>query len=199
MGTRTSRTAYPIRGAKQGGAIGAWGAWLTMAVLVTALSGLVVSVIFLYWGQEEWPPAGYEEPAIGLGVVALLLALGATALTFAAVPVLRSGLERTSGHLIFGGLVLGGGSLAALIVDLARSPWGWDEHVYTSLFWILVGNAAVFVAVAVLMSFAVLVQRVVGVVDAGRHLELEVTVVFWGFAVAAVAAAFVLIHLLPYR
>jgi heme/copper-type cytochrome/quinol oxidase subunit 3 len=199
MGTRTSRTAYPIRGATQGAAIGTWGAWLTMAVLLTALSGLVVSAIYLYWGQQEWPPAGFDEPAIGLGALALVLCLGAAGLTYAAIPVLRGGGARTSGHLIFGGLLLGGGSLTALVVDLVTAPWGWDEHVYTSLFWILVGNAAVFVAVAALMSVAVLVQHTAGVLDAGRHLELEVTVVFWGFAVATVASAFALVHLLPHR
>ena len=199
MGTRTSRTAYPIRGAKQGGAIGTWATWLTMAVLGTALSGLAVSAVYLYWGQEQWPPEGFEEPAVGLGALALALAIGATALTFASVRVLRSGAELTAGHLIFGGLLLGGGSLAALVMDLVTAPWHWDEHVYSSLFWVLVGNAALFVAVAVLMSAAVLVQRIAGVLDAGRHLELEITVVFWAFAVATVVTAFGLVHLLPHR
>jgi heme/copper-type cytochrome/quinol oxidase subunit 3 len=199
MGTRTSRTAFPIEGAKQGAAIGTWGVWLTMAVLLTALAGLVVSGFFLYWGQEAWPPSGFEEPAIGLGALAVALAAAATAATFGAWRLLRAGAERVSGHVLLGAVLLGGGSFAALVADLARAPWRWDEHVYTSLFWIFVGNAAVFVAISVLMTAAVLVMRVANVLDAGRHLELEVTAIFWLFTLAAVASTFGMVHLLPYR
>ena len=199
MRTHTSRTAVPIRGAKQGYPIGIWGIWLTMAVLLAALAGLVVSVIYLYWGQETWPPPGFETPPLARGLIALALALGACPLTFLAVRHLRQGREQIAGHTLFVALVLGAGSLAALVADLVNAPWRWDEHVYTSLFWLMVGNAAVFVGVSTLMVAAVLVQRIAGVVDAGRHLEVEVTAVFWFFTLLTVLSAFGTVHLLPYR
>jgi heme/copper-type cytochrome/quinol oxidase subunit 3 len=199
MGTRTSRTAFPIRDAKQGGAIGTWGTWLGMAVLGTALAGLVISGIYLYWGQEAWPPEGFDAPARGLGALALLLSIGATATAFAALRVLRSGLEQLSGHVLFGSLLLGLGAITALVADLGGADWRWDEHVYTSLFWIFVGYALLFVGIAVLMTAAVLVQRLATVLDAERHLELEITVVFWLYAVLTVVAMFGVVHLLPHR
>jgi heme/copper-type cytochrome/quinol oxidase subunit 3 len=199
MGTRTSRTAFPIRDAKQGGAIGTWGIWLTMAVLGTALAGLVVSGIYLYWGQEAWPPEGFAAPARGLGALALVLSLAAAATCLAALRVLRAGLEQLSGHVLFGSLVLGLASIAAMVADLGGADWRWDEHVYTSLYWIFVGNAVLFVAIAVMMTVAVLVQRLANVLDVDRHLELEVTVVFWFYAVLTVASMFGIVHLLPHR
>jgi heme/copper-type cytochrome/quinol oxidase subunit 3 len=199
MRTHTSRTAFPIRGAKQGYPIGIWGIWLTMAVLLAALAGLVVSVVYLYWGQESWPPPGFETPPLARGAIALLLALGACLSTFLAVRQLRTDREQIAGHTLFGALVLGAGSLAALVSDLAGAPWRWDEHVYTSLFWLMIGNAAVFVGVSTLMVAAVLVQRIAGMVDAGRHLEVEVTAVFWFFTLLTVLSAFGTVHLLPYR
>ena len=199
MRTHTSRTAFPIRGAKQGYPIGIWGIWLTMAVLLAALAGLVVSVVYLYWGQESWPPPGFETPPLTRGLIALGLALVACPLTFLAVRQLRQEREQTAGHTLFAGMVLGAGSLTALIADLANAPWRWDEHVYTSLFWLMVGNAAVFVGVSTLMVAAVLVQRIAGMIDAGRHLEVEVTAVFWFFTLLTVLAAVGTVHLLPHR
>ena len=199
MRTHTSRTAFPIRGARQGNPIGIWGIWLTMAVLLAALGGLVVSVVYLYWGQEAWPPEGFTTPPLSRGAIALALALAAAPLTFLALRLLRSGNERAGGHVLFGALLVGLGSLTALVADLALAPWSWDEHVYTSLFWLMVGNAATFVTISTLMVAAVLVQRIAGVVDAGRHLELEVTAVFWFFTLLTVIAAFGTVHLLPHR
>jgi heme/copper-type cytochrome/quinol oxidase subunit 3 len=199
MGTHTSRTAFPIRGAKQGGAIGTWGVWLTMAVLGAALAGLVVSGIYLYWGQASYPPEGFQEPARGLGLLAVVLTIGATAGCFAALKALRAGLETSCGHLLFGTLLVGAGAMAAMIADLAGAPWSWDEHVYTSIFWIFIGNAALFVGIALLMTAAVLVQRLATVLDVDRHLELEITLVFWGYAVCTALAMFGIVHLLPHR
>jgi heme/copper-type cytochrome/quinol oxidase subunit 3 len=199
MGTRTSRTAFPIRGAEQGGAIGTWGIWLTMAVLGTALAGLVVSGIYLYWGQDAWPPEGFAAPARGLGALALVLSVAAAVTCLAALRVLRAGLEQLSGHVLFGALVLGLASVAAMVADLGGADWRWDEHVYTSLYWIFVGNAVLFVAIAVMMTAAVLVQRLANALDVDRHLELEVTVVFWFYAVLTVASMFGIVHLLPHR
>jgi heme/copper-type cytochrome/quinol oxidase subunit 3 len=199
MGTRTSRTAFPIRDAKQGGAIGTWGIWLTMALLGTALAGLVVSGIYLYWGQEAWPPEDFSAPARGLGALALVLSVAAAATCLAALRALRAGLEQLSGHVLFGGLALGLASIAAMVRDLATVGWRWDEHVYTSLYWIFVGNAVLFVAIAVMMTAAVLVQRLANALDVDRHLELEITVVFWGYAVLTVASMFGVVHLLPHR
>lgn len=199
MGTRTSRTAFPIRDAPQGGAIGTWATWLTMAVLGTALAGLVVSGIYLYWGQDAWPPEGFTAPPRGLAVLALALCVAAGVVCFAALRVLRAGLEQLSGHVLFASALLGGGCLATLLADLARVEVRWDDHVYGSIFWIFVGNAALFVGVALLMTLAVLVQRLANVLDVDRHLELEVTVVFWGYALATVLAMLGIAHLLPHR
>lgn len=199
MRTYASRTAFPIRGARQGFPIGIWGIWLAMAVLVAFLGALLVSVIYLYWGQEAWPPAGYAAPPLLRGTAALLLALVAAPLTLVALRLIRAGNEQASGHVLFASLLAGLGSLGLLVADLALAPWSWDEHVYTSLFWVMVGTSATFVAVSSLMVAAVLVQRVAGVVDRGRHLELEVTAVFWLFTLLAVLASYGSVHLLPYR
>ena len=199
MRTYASRTAFPIQGAKQGFPIGIWGIWMAMAVLVAFLGALVVSVIYLYWGQEAWPPPGFVAPPLARGTGALALAFVAAPLTFVALRLIRAGHERTSGHVLFAALLAGLGSLGLLVADLVLAPWAWDEHVYTSLFWVMVGVAATFVAVSSLMVAAVLVQRIAGAVDRGRHLELEVTAVFWLFTLLTVLSAYGSVHLLPYR
>ncbi len=199
MSTRISRTAFPVRGGPQGAPIGVWGIWMTIVVLGTALAGLVVSGVYLYWGQDEWPPAGFEAPVLTRGALALALSVGAGALVVAALRTMRAGGERAAGHILLGALLAATGCLAFLVLDLVQAPWHWDEHVYASLFYVFVGYAATFVAVSALMIAAVLVQRVAGMIDTGRHLELKVTAIFWIHTIATVVAAFAMVHLLPHR
>lgn len=199
MSTRISRTAYPVRGAPQGQPIGVWGIWMAMIVLGTALAGLVVSGVYLYWGQEAWPPPGFEEPPLLRGTIAMGLAPLGAGLTYGALRLMREGLERTAGHLLLAAVVVTAGCLAVLVADLVAAPWAWDEHVYTSLYWVFVGYAATFVGVNLMMLTAVMIQRVAGMIDAGRHLELKVVTIFWIHTVATVASAYAMVHLLPYR
>lgn len=199
MGTRTSRTAFPVAGARQSAAIGTWGIWLTIAVLGTAMAGLVVSGLYLRSGQPAWPPEGFGPPPLLRPTAALALTLAAGVTTLVASRVLRRGRERTSGHVLLGAVVLGATASTLLLFELIDAPFAYDEHVYTSMFWAFVGFQVLWVVIATLMTAATLVQRVAGSLDAGRHLELEITTAFWLFTGVTVVALYAMVHLLPYR
>jgi heme/copper-type cytochrome/quinol oxidase subunit 3 len=86
-----------------------------------------------------------------------------------------------------------------MVADLAGAPWSWDEHVYTSMFWILVGNAALFVGIALLMTAAVLVQRLAtsSTPPPPRARDHAGVLVLRG--VHGALAMFGIVHLLPHR
>lgn len=197
--SRISRTATPIRGVRQGQPIGAWTAWMTLGIFAVATSTLLVSHVYLYWGQDVWPPPGYQAPALLRATIAMVLVVVGGALTFAALRAMRAGRERTSGHILFAAALVLAGCLTALIVDMTAAPWLWDEHVYTSLFWLNAGYAALFVAMSLLMLLALVIQRVAGVLDAERHLELQVVTILMIHTVAVVAVAYIMAYLLPHR
>ncbi len=68
--------------------------------------------------------------------------------------------------------------------DLAGVPFRWADHAYASVYVVLTATAATFIAISTLMVAALLIQRLVGVVDSGRMLEADVTVLYLWWATA---------------
>jgi len=197
MSTHRSRTADPLPDVPSGSTMGMWGMWLTVGVLLAGLAGLGAAALYLHSGQPAWPPDGVPAPASARAVAGVLLAAVALTVLTVARRWLISGPRTAVAPLL---LVAMGASIASvwsLVTDLLDAPFRWDEHAYTSVYWVLTGSAAMFVGVATLMLGAVLVQRLTGVLDARRMLELEVTLTYLRFAVLATVVLIGLVHLLP--
>lgn len=193
-----SRTAYPISDGPRGLTMGMWGMVLMLVVLTTFLAGFSAAGLYLHTGAPAWPPEPLTRPGSwpALGAVALTLA-GTALVTLAAVRLRRD--ERPLPSLL---LLASGGALTfatlVLAIDLASVPFGWQEHAYASVYVVMSAVAATFTGLGALMVGAVLVQRLVGVVDAARLLEVDNIVLYlWWTALVGVPALLALVHLLP--
>lgn len=177
--------------------MGMWGAILMLIVLTTALAGLAAAGLYLHTGQPAWPPAPLERPGSWPAVGAIALALAGTIAATAATIRLRAD-ERPAPSLL---LLVSGALLTASAVvlggDIAATPFHWADHAYASVYVVLTAFAAFFVALSALMVAAVLVQRLVGVVDSGRMLEADITVLYLWWAVPAMTVCLAVVHLLP--
>lgn len=197
MSVERSRTAHPIEGRPHGATMGTWGLWLTLVALSTGLAGLAAAGLYLHAGQEAWPPAELTAPGGGWALAALgLVTLGAV-VAHAARQQLRAGAERAATSLLSGATVVLSGGVVVLAADLAQAGFRWDAHAYASLYWVLTVTAAVFAGVGALLLAAVAVQRLTGVVDPERMLELEAAAIYVWWSVAAVAVCLAVAHLLP--
>lgn len=177
--------------------MGMWGTVLLLVVLSTFLAGVAAAGLYLHTGQAAWPPEPIVRPGSWLAVVGTLLTAVGTGLTTLAALRLRRD-ERPVPSLL---LLAAGAALTAaafvLAVDLSSVPFGWQEHVYASVYVVFTAIAATFVAVGVLMVGAVLVQRLVGVVDAHRMLEVDNVVLYLWWTTGAVPIVLAVVHLLP--
>lgn len=197
MRAERSRTAEPIGTGPSGLAMGAWGLWLTIAVLGTGVAGIATAALYLHTGQPAWPPEGLSRPGAGRAMFGLLLAAAGTVMAEVDKRWLGRGREHGAGPLLLASLTLLLVAVWVLVRDLQAVPFRWDVHAYTSIYWVLTGTAATLLGVGVLMLAAVSIQRSMGLLDAHRHLELDITVVYLWFALLAAAVLLALVHFLP--
>jgi heme/copper-type cytochrome/quinol oxidase subunit 3 len=197
MAVSRSRTAHPVTDRPRGLTMGMWGAVLLLVALSTGLAGLATAGLYLHTGQPAWPPPPLERPGSWLAVLAVALVLFGAAVATVADLRLREDARPTPSVL----LLTSGATLAAAVVVLARdlgsTGFHWGDHAYASVYVANTATAAVFAAVGVLMVAALLVQRLVGVVDSGRMLEADIVVLYLWWTVAAVVVCLAVAHLLP--
>lgn len=197
MSVTRSRTAHPIAEAPHGRTMGAWGMWLTLVCLSTALAGLAAAGLYLHTGQEAWPPPELVRPGRGGAVGAFALTVFAATAAWYGSWRLRHDEETRATGALASAAGAGAGAVAMLARDLTTAGFRWDEHAYASVYWTLTVTAAVLLAIGVLLLVAVVVQRLTGVVDARRMLEVELTAGYLVWCVVAVAVCLAVAHLLP--
>jgi heme/copper-type cytochrome/quinol oxidase subunit 3 len=192
-----SRTAHPVADRTRGLTMGMWGAILLLVVLTTGLAGVAAAGLYLHTGQPAWPPSPLERPGAWPAIIAIVLAIAGNLAATAAALKLRADARPAPSLL----LLVSGALLTASVVvlgrDIAAAPFHWADHAYASVYVVHTAIAASFVAVSVLMVAALLVQRLVGVVDSGRMLEADITVVYLWWAVPAMMVCLGVVHLLP--
>lgn len=197
MSVERSRTADPVTDRPRGLTMGMWGAVLLIVALTTAVAGLVTAGFYLHTGQPAWPPPPLERPGSWLAVAGTALALAGAVAATAANRRLRVDARPAPSVLLLSSGLLMSASVAVFARDLGATSFHWDEHAYASVYIVLTASALCFVALGVLMVAAVLVQRLVGVVDSRRMLEADIVVLYLWWMVGAVIVCLCVAHLLP--
>jgi heme/copper-type cytochrome/quinol oxidase subunit 3 len=182
MTANRSRSAQPIGDRAHGAAMGTWGLWQTIIVLAMFSLGLLAAPLYLETAQPRqpltgeprpgWPPEGIPVPGVGRAVGALLLVAVAAVVLLAAQRYVRAGLERLGTIMVTTSGVVMAVATGVLVADLGAAPFRWDEHAYTSVYWVLTGMTLTLTGAGVILLGSVVVQLLTGIVDADRHLEL---------------------------
>jgi heme/copper-type cytochrome/quinol oxidase subunit 3 len=201
---RRSRSAQLVTDRPRHGAMGSWGLWLTLVVLAMFIAGLATAALYLEaalprptFEESLWPPAGIPIPPMGRAVLSFVLGcVGAGVLVWACVQLSRGAL-RSSALTIGISILVFGASAFVLGYDLREAPFGWNEHAYTSVYWVHTAFGLFFIAIAALLAVSVLLQLLTGLVDRERHLEAINAATYGIFAALANGVLLALVHLLP--
>jgi cytochrome c oxidase subunit 3 len=177
--------------------MGTWGAMLSVIVLLMFLAGLAAAALYLHSGQPAWPPEGISRPDRTRAGISVLLALAAAGVLVLGRSRLLGGARRPAAMRLLLSLALHGAAIWVLAADLQAVGFRWDEHAYTSLYWVLTGMAMLALGTGALMVASVLIQVLTGVVDPARNLELDTTLVMVLFGVVTTMVLMALVHLLP--
>jgi cytochrome c oxidase subunit I+III len=177
--------------------VAAWGTALLILVVAVAFAGLLLSYFYLRLENAQWPPAGIADPGLAraLGAAALVVASGAA--VRAALRRLRAADQRGFIAAVAAALALAGGGVVVQILDLAGLGFGWTDHAYGSIFFLLAGFV-VLVAVAALIVVALtLYWGIGGHYTARRHANVANITRFWAAMVVMWVVGFATLYLGP--
>ena len=160
-------------------------AWWGMVCLITTeamiFAILLASYFFLRASAKVWPPAGVERPELPLSIVFSLVLWGSSLPVFWA----EAGIRKSNTARLRAGLLLaflmGLAFVGYTVKDFRDLHFGWRDHAYGSIFYVIVGLHATHVVVGLLMSLVVQVKAWQRKFTAARHVTVEVFSLYWHF------------------
>ena len=177
--------------------VAAWGTALLILVVAIGFAGLLLSYFYLRLENPQWPPAGIADPGLVRALLAAALVVASGAAVRAALRRLRAADQRGFIAAVAAALALAGGGAVVQLLDLAGLGFGWNDHAYGSIFFLLAGFV-VLVAVAALIVVALtLYWAMEGHYTARRHASVANVARFWAAMVVIWLAGFATLYLGP--
>jgi cytochrome c oxidase subunit I+III len=178
--------------------VAAWGTALVVLVVAVAFSALLLSYFYLRLENPQWPPPGIADPGVGRAILAAGLVVASGAVVRAALRRLRAADQRGFIAALAVAFALAGGGVVVQLLDIAGLGFGWTDHAYGSMFFLLAGFV-VMVAVAALIVVALtLYWTVRGQYTARRHANVANVARFWAAMVAMWVIGFGTLYLGPH-
>jgi cytochrome c oxidase subunit I+III len=178
--------------------VAAWGTALVILVVAVAFAGLLLSYFYLRLENPQWPPPGIADPGVGRAILAAALVVASGAVVRAALRRLRAADQRGFIAALAVAFALAGGGALVQLLDIAGLGFGWTDHAYGSIFFLLAGFV-VMVAVAALIVVALtLYWAVRGQYTARRHASVANVARFWAAMAAMWVVGFGTLYLGPH-
>ena len=166
--------------------VGWWAMLITMLGDMTAFVSLVFGYFFYWTARPDFPPDSAAGPGLWWPLVGLVLLLAAWLLTVLS----RRWNRRDSSGLFYGalatGVLLAGGSGAALLAGPWVTALDPERHVYAATVWVLVIWSVVHVAVGIVMQLYCGARRIAGRMNAQRDMDIVNVTLYWHFVALTV-------------
>lgn len=178
-----------------GGTTLLWWGELTMILIESVMFALALATYFyLRTVNVSWPPPTVATPGLGLGTITLVVVL-VSAVPFA-LAARRAHMLDLSGARRW--LIIGVLFFAAMVVlrflEYAQLDYKWNDHVYGSIIWVLLGLHLFHILGAGTESVVVWTRLVVGPVEPKHFHDVELAVLYWFFVVAWWVPLYVVIY-----
>jgi heme/copper-type cytochrome/quinol oxidase subunit 3 len=169
-------------------------AWWGMVSLITT-EGMIFAILlaayfFLRASAKEWPPAGVELPDLKLSVPFSFVLWGSSLPIFWAEAAIRKGKVAALRTGLWISFVMGAAFLAYTVKDFEDLHFGWKDHAYGSIFYVVVGLHGLHVLIGLLMNLVVQAKASQGKFSAERHQTVEVFSLYWHFVDVVWVAVF---------
>jgi cytochrome c oxidase subunit I+III len=174
-----------------------WGMGLAILFVSIACSALLLSYFYLRIDTDGWPPTGVDPPSLLGGIVALGLVMASAGTMLGALAQVRGGNTKAFGVGVTTAIVLGGAGVVVQIRELVAFDFGWTDHAYGSIVFLLAGFAVFVLLLGVAMGVFTLAWTARGYYSARRHTTPLNTVRFWVAATVIWAAVYGTLYLAP--
>jgi len=160
-------------------------AWWGMLVVI-ATEGMIFLVLlaanfFLRATAKEWPPPGIEEPELLQASIYSVVLIGSSAPVFWADAAIKRGHIGQAQLGLLLSWLMGAVFLVHTVFDFDALHFGWRDNSYGSIYYTIIGLHALHVFVGLLFGGLVQVKLQRGLLDANRHLTLDVFSLYWHF------------------
>jgi cytochrome c oxidase subunit I+III len=177
--------------------VAAWGTALVILVVAVGFAGLLLSYFYLRLENPQWPPPGIADPAVGRAILAAVLVVASGVAVRAALRRVRAADQRGFIAALAAALALAGGAAVVQLVDLARLGFGWTDHAYGSIFFLLAGFVVLVAAAALIVMALTLYWAIGGQYTARRHATVANVTRFWEAMVVIWVVGFATLYLGP--
>jgi cytochrome c oxidase subunit I+III len=177
--------------------VAAWGTALVILVVAVAFAGLLLSYFYLRLENPQWPPPGIADPDLVRASLAAALVVASGVAVRAALQRVRAADQRGFIAALGAALALAGGGAVVQLLDIARLGFGWTDHAYGSIFFLLAGFAAMVAAAALIVVALTLYWAIGGQYTARRHANVANITRFWAAMVVIWVVGFATLYLGP--
>ena len=178
--------------------VAAWGTALVILVVAIAFAGLLLSYFYLRLENPQWPPPGIADPGVGRAILAAALVVASGVAVRAALRRVRAADQRGFIAALVAALALAGGGAVVQVLDLARLDFGWTDHAYGSIFFLLAGFVVMVAAAALIVVALTLYWAIGGQYTARRHANVANITRFWAAMVVIWVVGFATLYLGPH-
>jgi cytochrome c oxidase subunit I+III len=177
--------------------VAAWGTALMILVVAVFFAGLLLSYFYLRLENPQWPPPGIADPGVGRAILAAALVVASGGAVRAALRRVRAADQRGFITALAVGLALAGGGVAVQFLEVARLGFGWGDHAYGSIFFLLAGFLVMIAVGSLIMVALTLYWAVRGQYTARRHANVANVARFWAAMVVIWVVGFATLYLGP--
>jgi heme/copper-type cytochrome/quinol oxidase subunit 3 len=140
-----------------------------------------------------WPPPGVEAPELRLTIPFSIVLWASSVPIFLAEHDLRHGRIGRARTAMAVSFVMGAAFLAYTLHDFGELTYGWRDHAYGSIYYVVVGLHAIHVFIGLSMSGVVQAKAWLGRYDGGRHASAQAFFLYWHFVDVVWIAVFALV------
>jgi cytochrome c oxidase subunit I+III len=177
--------------------VAAWGTALVILVVAVAFAALLLSYFYLRLENPQWPPPGIADPDVGRAILAAALVVTSGVAVRAALLRVRAADQRGFIAALGAALALAGGGAVVQFLDIARVGFGWTDHAYGSIFFLLAGFVVMVAAAALIVVALTLYWAIGGQYTARRHANVANITRFWAAMVVIWVVGFATLYLGP--
>jgi cytochrome c oxidase subunit I+III len=178
--------------------VAAWGTALVILVVAVAFAALLLSYFYLRLENPRWPPPGIADPGVGRAILAAGLVVASGAVVRAGLRRLRAADQRGFIAALAVAFALAGGGAVVQLLDIAGLGFGWTDHAYGSIFFLLAGFVVMVTVAALIVVALTLYWAVRGQYTTRRHANVANVARFWAAMVVMWVVGFGTLYLGPH-
>lgn len=174
-----------------------WGMIGLIVIETVVVASMISSYLFIRAQHAEWPLGAIEPPDL------LMPSMGTAVLLLSSVAMwwgdkgLEENAKRRTAIGVALAAVLGAIFLILKAIEYSKVEYHWNDHVYGSLIWLMIGFHSAHVISVILKAVVIDLLAWRGYFNRERHIGVTINGMYWHFVVMIWIPLFITIYIVP--